>query len=305
LTLMASNSSAVAAGWSAQAQAFAKPTLVSILDAASERAAELLAPECPVDNCSTVFLDVAAGPGTLAMQVAKRLAAAGAQEARLLVTDFAPGLVDAARARFADAAASGALPAALVASTEFAVLDAHALDGVASGSVTHAGCMFSLNLLDRRAVALRELRRVMAPGGRVVVGTWREAGAAVCAEAFARHVGALAPGAPLPQSVRVALDACRRPEDLVEELAAAGFAGGVTVSACEVTMATQDTASLLGMFRTNPTMAPLLAGAPAGVDYEAAWRAFLAPGGPGHAFMAADGVTVQLPYVANLALARA
>jgi SAM-dependent methyltransferase len=305
--MASASASASAAGWSSQAAALSKPSNVNVLEDASERAAALLAAEVPLPGgIPTVVLDVAAGPGTLALHVARRLAAAAAEAAsphqppppppRVLVTDFAPGMVDAARAKFE--------AAGIVA--QCSVADAHALGGVAAtGSVSHAGCMFSVNLFERRDVALRELRRVLAPGGRAVVGTWREAGAADVAEAFARHVGALKPGEPVPASVQAVLNACRQPEDLTAELLAAGFSS-CTVEALELTMVMQDPAVLLRMLRTNPAMAPMLAGAPEGVDFDKEWAAFLAPGTAAHAaFVGADGVALSMRYVANLAVALA
>jgi SAM-dependent methyltransferase len=99
-------------------------------------------------------LDVAAGPGTLSLLAA----AAGAQVSAL---DFSPAMVAALRER-ADAQR---LP-----------IDARQGDGQAlpwaDGSFDAAFSMFGLIFFPDRARGLRELARVLAPGGVALISSW-------------------------------------------------------------------------------------------------------------------------------------
>jgi SAM-dependent methyltransferase len=99
-------------------------------------------------------LDVATGPGTLALQAA-------AASARVSAIDFAPRMVEQLKAR---ASAAGR------------DVDARVGDGMelpyADSSFDAAFSMFGLMFFPDRARGFRELRRVLAPGGRAVVSSW-------------------------------------------------------------------------------------------------------------------------------------
>lgn len=322
--------SITAAGWSATAGTYS--SMAAIPDAISAAAAAALFPPGET-GAGAVFVDVAAGPGVLSLQVLRRWAEqraaasgrAGGTDTQppptLIVTDFAPGMVDAARARLGGEEAARLLPPG--AQLQFAVADAADLTGVVpTGTATHAGCTLSLNLIPRRAQALAELRRVLAPGGRAVVATFRRTATAELAADYAAALGALpldaATGAPvLPPAVAAAVTALADPGALAAELAAAGF-GDVAVTAAPFTFKTADTAAVLAMFRGNPAMRAVFEGAPPGADFDGVWATFLAPGGGGghakyvvmerQAGAPADAPPVPhlvLPMVANIAVATA
>ena len=94
-------------------------------------------------------LDVGAGPGGLTVDLAAR-------GARVLALDGAPEMLRRAGERIADA--RGVL---------LVRADARRLP-LPDASVDHAAGMLVLHLLDDPVPALRELRRVLRPGGRVV-----------------------------------------------------------------------------------------------------------------------------------------
>jgi SAM-dependent methyltransferase len=99
-------------------------------------------------------LDVATGPGTLAVLAA----AAGA---RVTAIDFSSKMIELLRVRAELAAAD---------------IDARVADALAmpfeSGTFDAAYAMFVYMFVPDRAAALRELRRVLRPGGRAVIATW-------------------------------------------------------------------------------------------------------------------------------------
>ena len=105
-------------------------------------------------------LEVACGSGITGVVVAERVGPDG----RVLLTDFADAMVDAARSR-AEAAA--------VENVDFAVLDAQAL-GLPDASHDLVICGFGLMLMPEPGRAAREARRVLRPGGRLVATVWAE-----------------------------------------------------------------------------------------------------------------------------------
>jgi len=100
------------------------------------------------------LVDVAAGTGVVAVEAARR-------GAEVLATDFAPGMVELMRRRFA---AEG-----LDARAE--VMDGQALD-LEDESFDLGTSTFGLIFFPDPMAGLRELRRVLRPGGRVGIASW-------------------------------------------------------------------------------------------------------------------------------------
>jgi len=147
-------------------------------------------------------LDVAAGPGSLTI-----LAAAAARHVDAV--DFAPAMLAQLRER-ADAAALGNITTH--------VADGQALP-LADGRYDAAYSMFGLIFFPDRARGLRELARVLKPGGRVVIGAWLPSERI---PAFAALFGAMR--AELPGSgIGNAPAALGTEADMRAELGAAGF----------------------------------------------------------------------------------
>jgi SAM-dependent methyltransferase len=114
---------------------------------------ELLPP--PVD---AHVLDVATGTGLVAVEAARRVGPRGA----VLATDFLP-----AWEPFVHATAS----AARVTNVTFASMPAEAL-ALPDASFDVAYCQFGLMFVPEPLRALREMRRVLRPGGRIGVAVW-------------------------------------------------------------------------------------------------------------------------------------
>jgi ubiquinone/menaquinone biosynthesis C-methylase UbiE len=105
-------------------------------------------------------LDVACGTGLVALAAAQAVGAGGS----VLGVDLSGAMVAAAQCR---AAGHG------VANARFARMDAEALE-IAAASVDVAVCALGLMYLPDPARALRELRRVVRPGGRIGLAVWGE-----------------------------------------------------------------------------------------------------------------------------------
>jgi ubiquinone/menaquinone biosynthesis C-methylase UbiE len=98
-------------------------------------------------------LEIAAGPGETGF-----LAAAHLGNGRLVSTDISPAMVDAARKRGAELGIENA---------DYQVLDAQAMD-FEDASFDGVICRWGFMLMPHPAAAVRECRRVLVPGGRLV-----------------------------------------------------------------------------------------------------------------------------------------
>lgn len=101
-----------------------------------------------------VVLELAGGTGELAATLAPNVA-------RYIYTDFSPAMVEAAKRRG-------------VAGVEHRVMDMQAID-LPDASVDGVLCRFGYMLVPDPALAMRETRRVLRPGGRVALATWAAA----------------------------------------------------------------------------------------------------------------------------------
>lgn len=104
----------------------------------------------------TRVIDVAAGTGNFTFAAARR-------GADVLATDFAPGMVELLRER--------AVERGLAARVRTAVMDGQALE-VPDASFDVAASSFGLLFFPDHDRGIRELARVLVPGGRAVVSTW-------------------------------------------------------------------------------------------------------------------------------------
>jgi SAM-dependent methyltransferase len=82
----------------------------------------------------------------------------------VLLTDFSPAMVDAARERAAELG---------VENVDFAVADAQALD-LPDEAFDAVLCRFGFMLMGDPFAAMSETARVLRPGGRVVLGVWAD-----------------------------------------------------------------------------------------------------------------------------------
>ncbi len=275
-------------------------------------AAKLLQLDTPVQGLPITFVDVAAGPGVLAMEVLDEISKAKLGGS-VMITDFAPGMIEAAQARVEALRASGTLTSShgsVEVQCMVMVMDGQALT-LPDASATHCGCMFGIMFYADVPKGMRELRRILVKGGRCVVGTWRDAGAAHVTDDFANFLGLpssiSALGAHEPDSVVAkltkVLDIGRDPVALEADLRAAGFSA-VEVHAVPTTYRSSDWAPFLAMMRSNPAMGQYLAPAPPDTDWDAQWRAFLTSG-PGAAKYVQNGVDLEVQWIANVAVATA
>jgi ubiquinone/menaquinone biosynthesis C-methylase UbiE len=101
-----------------------------------------------------VVLELAGGTGELAAAFAARVG-------RYIYTDFSPAMVEAAKRR--------GIPG-----IEYRVMDMQAID-LPDASVDGVLCRYGYMLVPDPALAMRETRRVLRPGGAVVLATWARA----------------------------------------------------------------------------------------------------------------------------------
>lgn len=290
-----------ASGWSGAATSYSS---VAAVPAGVAKEATRLLLEGRKAGEELSFIDVAAGPATLALEVLKQLEPDA--KGRIAVTDFAPGMIDAAKGRIEAARAAGEIPAGV--SIDCSVADGCELKAFADGSFQFVGCAFGIMFYTDLGKGLRELRRVTAPGGRAVVTAWRQAGAADLVNDFAAFLGLPPPDASNPASPAATaqriISVGKDSEVLAADLKAAGFST-VAVHPVSVTFVTHDVASFLTVVLNNPAMKLPLAAAPADTDFPARWAAFFeGDAGSKWALTDADGKRcLTVPFVANVALA--
>jgi SAM-dependent methyltransferase len=165
-------------GWGRQADGVrdsAMPVSVWMLDHAA------LAP-------GQTVLELAAGPGDTGFMAAERIRPGG----RLISSDAVAGMLDVARERAEELG---------VEDVEFKQLQLEWIDQP-TASVDVVLVKWAMMLLLDPAAALRECRRVLKPGGRLVISVWdapeRNPWATIPQRAFVElgHIGPPAPGGP-------------------------------------------------------------------------------------------------------------
>jgi SAM-dependent methyltransferase len=140
--------------------------LAPVWDERREQMAEPVAPvrdwliEHLAPREGETILDIACGSGEMTELAAARVGDSG----RVICTDFAPQMLDAARRRGEAAGLSN------VEYSEMDAEDMHLDDGTVDGAV----CRFGYMLMSDRDAALRETHRVLRDGGRVVFAVWAE-----------------------------------------------------------------------------------------------------------------------------------
>ena len=104
------------------------------------------------------LLELAAGLGDTGLMAARLVGEAG----RVIITDFAPEMVAAARRRAEESGVQNA---------EFRVLDAERMD-LETGSVDGVLCRWAYMQMIDPAKAFAETRRVLRPGSRLAFSVW-------------------------------------------------------------------------------------------------------------------------------------
>lgn len=139
--------------WSAVAEAW--DAEVDEVDHPSAEAAEALLARVAAQPGDRV-LELAAGPGSLGPDWSRLVGPSGS----VLLSDIAPGMVAVAARRNAS-----------LANVAVAVLDASAIDRP-DDTFDVVACRMGLMFVPEPSMALAEIRRVLAPGGRLGVLTW-------------------------------------------------------------------------------------------------------------------------------------
>ena len=155
------------------------------------------------------ILELGAGPGDTGFEVAPCIA----PEGRLISTDVSPGMVEVARRRASELGVDNA---------EFEVLDA-TRTGYADDSVDGIVCRWAYNLIPAVEIALAESRRVLRPGGKVVLTVMGGPAENPWASGVARALIGLGLIPPIDPKMPGGLFSLADPEDLRGKLHTAGF----------------------------------------------------------------------------------
>src|SRR5918994_2538137 len=104
------------------------------------------------------LLELAAGVGDTGFEAAAIIGGSG----RLITSDFSPAMLDAARRRGAELGLEN---------VDYRVIDAERIE-LADDSVDGVLCRFGYMLMEDPVAALADTRRVLRPGGRLVLAVW-------------------------------------------------------------------------------------------------------------------------------------
>ena len=163
----------------------------------TEAAIELLSAEK-----EDTVLDVATGPGTLAVRLAPRVH-------RVVAIDFAEAMLERLRLHVMQKHLHN---------LEVKLMDGEQLE-FDDGSFDCAASLFGVFLFDDRKRALKELFRVVVPGGRVLISSWATLEQNTLFAAGMQAVRAALPNLPRPTGPLPT----QVPEKCVAELEAVGF----------------------------------------------------------------------------------
>ncbi|MBK9036537.1 MAG: methyltransferase domain-containing protein [Myxococcales bacterium] len=179
------------------------------------------------------ILEIAAGTGRLTRQLLAALPATGA----VIATDLNPPMLVEAAQRITDARVT------------WRQADAQALP-LAAGEVDVVACQFGLMFVPDKAQAVREMRRVLRPGGRALISTWDALGRNVASRILHALAVALAPDD--PPAFMLTPFSMFDPAALHALFGAAGFAE-VRVETVEVIGESPSAADFaIGLVRGNP-----------------------------------------------------
>jgi ubiquinone/menaquinone biosynthesis C-methylase UbiE len=157
-------------------------------------------------NAGMRFLDVAAGTGALSIPAARL-------GADVLATDLSPVMLERLRARAAEETLA----------IETRVMDGHALE-LADDSFDLAGSQFGVMLFPDMPKGIREMVRVVKPGGRVLLNVFGDPRQVEFIGFFVKAIKAARPGFPgLPTDPPPLPFQLHDPEALRRELAKAGL----------------------------------------------------------------------------------
>jgi ubiquinone/menaquinone biosynthesis C-methylase UbiE len=175
---------AMAAGWDRERALMweaTRPVSKQLLDAIALRPGQTV-------------LELACGTGEIGFAAARAVGPQG----RAILTDFAPNMVEAARA------GAGALG---LKDVEIRVMDAERMD-LGDDSVDAVLCRWGYMLMADRAAALAETRRVLRQGGRLALSVWgareRNPWAAIPGRALMQKLGVPPPDPDAPHMFSMA-----------------------------------------------------------------------------------------------------
>eukprot|EP01040_Poterioochromonas_malhamensis_P007663 gene7663-8275_t len=254
-----------------------------------------------------VFLDVAAGPGTLVRSLVEQLETEQLHlpaSSQFLVTDYADGMVQNANS-FLSEKNLEQYGVVKVSCFQMDGCEPVLLDP--SLKVTHLGCMFGIMFFPKRVQGLQRLRELMVPNGKAIFGTWHHADSLPFCRDFCLQ---LDPTEEEKVSFEAVADElpCRDPKELEEEFRVTGYQS-IEIRQIERLFQLQPDEGLFNGVITNPAFLekfPILKRY-SREELLNRWRACLKPDHPfGQRWISEDDhEKISLRFIANIVITTA